>query len=131
MAIASQAIQALRAERLEVTRTAVGAIPLYSPVRLVTADTVSVANVDTRINATVYGIAIESKLTGEDVKILLMGNLEDPSFTFGLNDGLFQSAAGPISDQSTTIVGEFFCRIGKSNGTGSIFVNPELPIEVM
>lgn len=130
MPVIPKAISALKAERLEVSRIAVGAVLQFSPVRLVTKDSVEVANVDTLAKATVYGVALTTVANGESVSILLMGNLEDPSFAFGLNVGLFQSALGPISAQSTTIVGEFYCRIGKSNGAGSIFVQPEVPVEV-
>ena len=118
------------ANRLVVVRIADGAIALNDPVYLVTNDTVSTAGVSTRQEATVFGIALEAANDGDALRVLIFGNHADPSFTFTLNAPLFNSALGPISTQSTTIVGEFFCRIGKSNGPGSIFVSPEAPTEV-
>lgn len=130
MAIISQAIRALKAERLERTRVAAGAITKFDPVRLNLSNEVLTASVISEAEATVFGVALNDAALGEDCLVLLFGSLEDVSFAFDLSVGLFQSALGPISNQSTTIVGEWFCRIGKSNGTGAIFINPEAPVEV-
>jgi len=130
MAIISQAIKALKAKRLEITRVAAGAITKFAPVRLDVSNEAWTAGVSSEIEATVIGVALNDAAIGEDVLILLFGNLEDVTFTHALSILLFQSSVGPISENATTIVGEWFCIIGKSNGTGAIFINPEAPVEV-
>ena len=126
-----EAAGSLSSERLEVDRVATGAIAIYDPVSLVSSTNVSTSGVSSDSSARVFGIALSAANNGETLTILMFGNIEDPAFTFALNKSLFQSLAGPISDQSTTIVGEFFCLVGRSNGTGSIFVNPGIPTEVL
>lgn len=119
------------ADRIEVTRQVNGgSIAKYEPVALVTANEVATADVDTKDHATVFGLALHAANTGEDIRILIFGMISDPVFTFALNVPLFQSSTGAISATATTVVGEFFCKIGKSNGTGSILVAPQLPTEV-
>ena len=120
------------ANRIEVTRLVNGSpVSKYDPVSLLTATEVITSNVDTKDKATVFGVALHDAGVGEEVRILIFGMISDPVFTFPLNIPLFQSALGPISSQATTIVGEFFCEIGKSNGVGSILVKPTLPVEVV
>ena len=119
------------ANRIEVTRKVDGvAVTKYDPVALITATEVIPSNVDTLNNATVFGLALEDAAIGQDVRILIFGIVSDSFFTFPLNDPLFNSVSGAISATATTIVGEFFCQIGKSNGLGSILVDPSKPTEV-
>lgn len=120
------------ANRIEVTRTVNGiAVTKYEPVSLVSATDVIPSNVDTRNNATVFGVALHDAAIGEDVRILIFGMITDPVFTYPLNDTLYNSALGPLALIATTIVGEFFCSVGKSNGAGSILVEPGKPTEVV
>ena len=119
------------ANRIEVTRVVNGlAISKYDPVSLVTATEVVTADVDTKDRATIFGLALHAASPGEDIRILIFGMISDPVFTYPLNDVLYNSSAGPISLVATTIVGEFFTPIGKSNGAGSILVDPGKPTEV-
>lgn len=119
------------ANRIEVTRVVNGSsIAKYDPVALVTATDVTTASVLTKDLATVFGLALHAADPGEDVRILIFGMVSDAVFTYPLNDVLYNSLAGPISLVATTIVGEFFTPIGKSNGAGSILVDPGKPTEV-
>ena len=117
-------------ERLEVIRTANENILKYQPVSLINSVEVVISDVSSNSLSSVYGIALNDALATNPVTILLFGNLDDPLFNFPINTLLFQSSAGLITDQSTTIVGEFFCSIGKSGGNGSIFIDIGVPTEV-
>jgi len=119
------------ANRIEVTRIVDGtAVSKYDPVSLISATDVIPTNVDTRNNATCFGVALHNAVIGEEVRILIFGMISDVVFTYPLNAPLYNSIAGALSLVPTTIVGEYFCQVGKSNGTGSILVEPGKPTEV-
>jgi len=119
------------ANRIEVTRVVIGGnVSKYDPVSLVTATEVTTSDVDTKDRATVFGVALHSAIVGENVRILIFGIITDVIFTYPLNATLYNSSQGPISTIATTIVNEYFCGVGKSNGAGSILVEPTLPTKV-
>lgn len=80
--------------------------------------------------ATVIGVTLTAATLGNQVEVLLFGLLEDASFTFPNNVPLFLTAGGTITD-SAPVAGEFFVRIGRSQGTGAIFVDIEEPTELL
>lgn len=119
------------ATRLQTTRIASEPITELTPVSLSSATEVFTANTSSRDRATVMGVALNSANVGEVVTILIYGYLSDPLISFPLNVPLFNSSTGAVSQQATTIVGEFFCEVGRSNGNNSVLVDPKLPVEVL
>ena len=79
-------------------------------------------------DAKIVGVALNASAIGGNVTCLTYGILEDPSFTFPLNEPLFLKANGVISniEESTG----FSTQVGHSLGTGAIFINIREPIEL-
>jgi uncharacterized protein YlzI (FlbEa/FlbD family) len=102
----------------------ISALKLLSPT---SSNEVKVASTDTFENATVMAVAIFAGSTSNNLKVHLFGKLSDPSFNFPVNDVLFLSDLGNI----TNIVpsGAYLTRVGYSLGIGAIFFNPTTPIE--
>ena len=118
------------AKRLTEIKIADGPIGALSLVTA-TSDTnvINATDNSTYSNAIVLGVSLTSATIGGLVEILMMGKLEDPFFTYAVNDILFLGQNGvitnippslPLSTHSTTI--------GYSLGSGSIFLNIEKPI---
>lgn len=128
--VETSADESLSAKRLEIDKLATGSVAFLDLVTLVSTTHVETSNVDTKQNATVFGLALNAAIDGELVRVLLFGHFEDVSLTFALNESLFQDASGSLTSIATTIVGEYWSRVGRSYGPGSIFIDPEAPIEV-
>lgn len=122
--------ESLSANRLEINKIATGPVGYLQLVTLISTTNVSISGVDSRENATVFGLALNSAIDGEVVRILLFGHYDDPLLTFGLNESLFQDMNGDLTTVATTIVGENWARVGRSYGDGSVFISPESPVEV-
>lgn len=118
-------------KRLQVVKTANEDLVIGDSVKMDDANSCSKSGVDTRENASVVGLCVSDALSGEDVTILLLGLIDNPVFLsipFGVS--VFQNNSGGVTINATTIVGEFWTRIGKSYGNGVILVGPEEPVEV-
>lgn len=77
------------------------------------------SNVDDN-QGTVIGIALNSGLIGVTINILSFGIIDDPFFTFGLNEPVFLGTNGDlITTQPLTGV---LTEIGYGLGAGSIYV---------
>lgn len=72
------------------------------------------------------GIALTSATVGNLFDVLLFGRVEDSFFNFPLNDGLFLGNNGMVTNVAPTT--DFSVRVGKSLGSGAIFINIERPI---
>lgn len=72
------------------------------------------------------GIALSSATMGNLFDVLLFGRVEDPFFNFPLNDSLFLGNNGILTNIAPTT--DFSVRVGKSLGSGAIFINIERPI---
>jgi len=128
--VETSADESLSAKRLEIDKIATGSVDFLDLVTLISTTNVKTSSVDTKQNATVFGLALNSAINGAVVRVLLFGHLEDVSLSFALNESLFQNSLGKLTGTATTIVGEYWSRVGRSYGSGSIFIDPEPPIEV-
>lgn len=116
------------AERLIIQRICTEAI---TSKRLVSADSgthVSHAQSNDASKSRVLGLALESGNIGDEVSILLFGNDTDVSYSFSLNDPLYLNLNGEFS--STPPSSGWLVNVASSNGTGSIFINIDEPIEM-
>jgi hypothetical protein len=109
--------------------------PVYnaaiSALQVVRADgdnAVNIANNDTYENASVVGIAYDTGGPAFNGRVVSHGRIQDASFTFGDNVTLYLGASGSITATAPTTGA--LCRIGKSLGNGSIFINIDDPIEL-
>lgn len=118
---------ATEAAKLVFTKTLTQDTAAFQMVRLVSNTHVDLCDDSTLAESSAIGITLESKLAGEDVRILTFGIAEDPSFTYGINVKLFLGENGAITDTPTTTVGEFVTPIGEGLGTGAIFIKIEEP----
>lgn len=136
-------------ERLETTRTVATPVSYGDPLtfygdaglyyggsaniaqfQLVTAVSSTEVILSSNLNAgtaKVLGIALEAGTSGDDIRILLFGLLEDPFFAFPLNDNLYLDNTGNIVNVEPTTPGEYITEIGYSLGTGSIWTRIEDP----
>ena len=82
--------------------------------------------------ATVLGLALQSKLQGEVVEVLVMGIFASPSFaSFPVNAQLFLEVGGLITgDRPTAPSRNYLTNVGKSLGSGEVLINPSNPIKL-
>lgn len=76
--------------------------------------------------AIVSGVALTSALTGNDVIVVLSGEIDDSSFSFSPNELLYLTNNGIISSVANTT--GFLTVIGKSLGGNKILVEIDQPI---
>jgi hypothetical protein len=114
------------AQRLETTYVAGVAVGALKFVRVNASQELILGGNDTYNNSKVIGITLEAGGIGDEVTILLFGKLDDVSFTFPVNDSLFLSASGAITNVPPTSGTSTL--VGHSLGVGSIFVKIERPI---
>jgi hypothetical protein len=74
------------------------------------------------------GISLNAATTGNPVDVLLAGVIEDGTFTFGVNEVLYLTTAGGITD--TPPSSGYSVVIGKGLGPGAIFIDIQEPILV-
>ena len=118
----------LSAERLIVNRICTEAIVSQ---RMVTADSVTHVSYAQSTNATkarVLGLALSTGGIGDTISILLFGNDLDVSYTFALNTALYLNLNGLFSE--TPVSSGWLVNVASSNGSGSIFINIDEPIEI-
>jgi len=75
-------------------------------------------------NSQCVGMAKNAATTGQVIKGLLFGKIADPFFNFPLNEDLFLSTSGGLTDQDPQGLGLLFQKkVGVSLGAGAIFLN--------
>ena len=98
-------------------------------VRLVDENTCELADSQNfYVNAKAVGVSVNSGASGQTIKTQTFGILEDSSFTFTLNEPLFLTTNGIITETAETT--GFSVQIGHSLGNGAIFINIREPIEL-
>lgn len=112
---------------LRVTKTAYEDILTGEVVRLHSSTQVRLADPSGTVDESlVYGVATQDATTGNDVEVMLLGELTDVVFSaFSLNTLLFLDASGGITDTRPTT--GHLSIVGKAMGSNTIFVNPQLP----
>lgn len=117
--------------KIAVEKTAGEALSEGDFVSLSDADTCVKCGVANEQSASVIGVCLSNSAQGQQASIQIAGIYQNDRFlAIPYGETVFQAVNGEISTQRTTIVGEFFCRTGKSYGSGSILIRPEEPIEV-
>ncbi len=89
---------------------------------------VSFASNSTFETSLVAGVSLNAADPGEDVDVRLFGIVEDQGLILGINKPLFLTSAGNFS--LVPPVSGTLTRIGKSLGTGQIFIKIEEPIQL-
>jgi len=81
--------------------------------------------------ATVLGISLQAGSAGFEGEILILGIIEDGSFTFPLNDLLYLGIDGAITNVAPALPSSTHSTtIGQSLGNGAIFIDIKDPIEL-
>jgi len=102
-----------------------------SALKLITAQdntNVLLSDNDLYVNAKVLGISLTAGNIGDEIDVLLFGKHEDAAFNFTLNEPLFLSANGVITETPPST--NFSTTIGHSLGAGAIFINIKEPIQL-
>jgi len=118
-------VQSTEAAKLVLTKTAGENISALKIVRLTASDNYVLADEVTYNEALAIGVALNAASTGQQVRALTLGILEDAFFTFPLNTLLYLGSNGTITD---TVPATHRVRLGYSLGPGAIFVKIEEPI---
>lgn len=105
-------------------------ITQFSIVRLVSSTQTSLASIETYVRAKAVGIALQSGIIGDQIRILTFGILEDPSFNFTLNEPIFLDTNGVISQIPPIATTLFELNIGQSLGVGAIEIKVGEPKEI-
>jgi len=115
-------------EKLSIERVADQAISALKVVRLTSSTNVDLADSTlTYEDAITAGVATSTTTgAGQTINIQTYGVLDDPFFTFPLNDLLFLGASGTITNVAPTTGHRVV--LGKSLGVGSIFIEIQEPI---
>lgn len=116
------------AERLIVKKICTEAI---TSKRFVTADNgthVSHAQSNDALKSRVLGMALSDGEIDDEISILLFGNDVDNSYVFPLNSPLYLGLNGGFSDDP--VDSGWLVNVASSNGSGSIFINIDEPIEI-
>lgn len=116
---------ALSAKTLILEKQASEPISALKAVYLDTLNTCMLAHNTDEVQGTVAGIALNSGGVGALIRILVFGVLEDPFFTFNLNDRLFLGLNGElINSQPASGV---LTGIGYGLGNGAIQISIDKP----
>lgn len=111
------------------TKTYIETISALKLVNAVNDTDVRVADPNSFNEGKVLGIAVSFGNNGDKRSIVLFGKIEDASFTFNVNDPLFLSPTGSITDIPPSLpTSNFSVNIGYSLGAGAIFLNIQEPI---
>lgn len=117
--------------KFSVTKIANEPIAKYDLVNLDSQTTAIKAKIDTYDKAVVAGLAVNSAATGTEVEIVVFGVIEDPIFGFTVNKPLFLSSSSVSTDTPHNTSGKFLTKIGKSYGSGAIFIDINDPIGIV
>lgn len=116
-----------QAEWLVIEKIAGESISALRMVKFSDADTVVLANSNTSYsNAKAIGIALSSASTGATVRVLIMGIIEDPFFTFPAETLLFLGVNGIIT--STPPTSGYSVVIGEAPAVGVVSLSIREPI---
>ena len=114
---------------LTITKTYSESISALELVVASSSSEVEVSEPSTYNNSKVMGVAIQAGAALFNGKIHILGILNDPSFTFPVNDVLFLGVNGEITTTVPVLPTSAFSQtIGYSLGTGAIFVQIGEPI---
>ena len=119
------------ATKLVIVRTAGENINAWQWVRLISATEVVLCSDDSYDESLAVGIALETRTTGQSIRILTLGIAEDPSFTYALNAPIFLADSGGDTVTPTTTVGEFVTQVAQSLGPGAINITIGKPVEIL
>jgi len=114
------------AVKLSFSKIADNTISALQIVRLTSDTNIDLADKSVLGTALAAGIAINGGTVGSTIVVVAAGIVEDASFTYTLNDILFLNTSGAITTVAPTT--GFSTVIGKSLGTGAIYINIEQPI---
>lgn len=120
-----------KATKLVVDRTAQLVVSEGELVRAIGTSKVQPADANTTASdATVLGLALNDALVGENVSVLVLGIVSDPSYSvFPINSQLFLDLDGAITDDRPTQPSrKFLTEVGKSLGNGEILISIEPPV---
>lgn len=109
--------------KFSLTRIAHENISRFDLVTLFSQTEVKKANADSYADAVVAGVAINNANAGQDVEFIVFGIIEDPSFNFPIKEPLFLSETSTITNTAITDVGKYLSKIGRSYGSGAVFVD--------
>jgi hypothetical protein len=118
--------------RLTTTRIATTAISALRILKFDSGTHVSYATNDSTYgDSFAIGIALNSAIIGGTVEILLFGALNDPFFSYPVNENLYLDSNGGITNIAPSLPSaSFLVKIGSSMGAGSIFIKMEQPISL-
>jgi len=116
------------AKRLEDSRVCSEDISALKLVIAISDTNIILANKTDYINSKVLGISLQAGVTGSTIDVLLFGKIEDPFFSFPLNEPLFLDLNGTITNVPPTI--DFSVNIGHSLGVGAIFIDIKEQIQL-
>lgn len=118
--------------KVEIEKIANEDLVIGDPVKMDDDNSCSKPNVNSEANASVVGLCTSTALTGSIVKIQISGVFTNSIYnSLPFNSPVFQTSGGGLGINPTSIVGEFWCRVGKSYGNGSVLIRPEEPVEVL
>lgn len=115
----------LSAKVLVLERTAGETISALKAVYLTDSTTCKLANNTDDIQGTVIGISLTAGNLGDTIKILSFGIIDDPFFTYTINDPVFLGTNGNLitTQPSSGVLTE----VGYGLGAGSFYVKPNSP----
>lgn len=117
------------AEYLVATKTCSENISQHRFVSAISSTHVALGQSNDSSKSIVFGISLEAGLSGEDIRVLMFGNITDSIFSgISLNDPFFLALNGLIS--SAIPISGYIVRLGTSNGDNSGFIKIEEPIEI-
>ena len=117
--------------KLSVTKTYSETISALQLVSATSSTEVGVADITALTEATVLGISTVAGVALSEERIIILGVVEDASFTFPVNTPLFLGVNGTITSTPTTTIGQFVTQIGYSLGSGAIFISISEPAEII
>lgn len=117
--------------KVEIEKTANEDLIIGDVVKMDSDTHCSKTNITSNEAASAIGICTSNALTGNIVKIQIAGVFVNSRYSsIPYNSPVFQDALGDLTINATSIIGEFWCRVGKSFGNGAILIRPEEPVEV-
>lgn len=115
---------------LKVTKVAGENLLAGDAVKIHSSTQVKLADKDSTLDyAIVFGIATQNATTGNNVEVLLLGEVTDSVFSpFSVGDNLFLDTSGGLTDVRPT--SGFHTPVATAMGGNKIFVNPRLPTKL-
>jgi hypothetical protein len=114
------------AKRLEAEFIASETISALKLVRVISSGQLALGDNLTFDGSRIIGISLNAGTVGQGIRVLLFGKLDDPSFTFPINDVLFLSTFGNLTNVPPA--SNISLEVAQSLGVGSIFIRIDRPI---